>query len=123
MSMYTQLLHAAFGLQPGIDAQATHQLDAVAEVQRCRGELHEGVPPGLDPDTVPLVLALQIGYDVALLRLAKVVGIESGPERFEQPQLERQRLETELAERGIEVGGSHEDTDAEAGALADADPD
>ena len=41
--------------------------------------------PADDLDAVPAVLALQIGYDVALLELAEVLGIETDPSRFERP--------------------------------------
>ncbi len=99
MSMYTQLLCAAFGQRPHVSDEAT----AVAEVLRCRFELEEGVSPGPDPAAVPVVLALQIGYDVALLELACLVGIETDPNRFEQPELERKRVERALRERGIHL--------------------
>ena len=66
MSMYTQLLDAAYGERP----HPREEGSAVAEVLRCRFELEERVPPGIDPDAVPVVLALQVGYDVALLGLA-----------------------------------------------------
>ena len=75
---------------------------AVAEVQRCRSQLERGAPD-VDPDTVSAALALQIGYDVALLRLAGLVGIESDPSRFDRPYDERTRLEGALAERGISL--------------------
>ncbi|MGD0746450.1 MAG: hypothetical protein ABSB68_01400 [Acidimicrobiales bacterium] len=100
MSMYTQLLEAAFGQRPTPGAGATEQ-DAHEEVIRCRRELQKGVPLGTDPDTVPVTLALQIGYDVALLDLAKVVGIDTDPDHFEQPQLERERIEGALGELGF----------------------
>jgi hypothetical protein len=102
MSMYTQLLEAAFGQLPAHGAGATED-SALEEVIRCRRELEEGVPPGTDPDTVPVVLALQIGYDVALLNLARVVGIDTDANRFEQPQQERDRLERALHEFGISL--------------------
>jgi len=102
MSMYTQLLEAAFGQRPTPEAGATEQ-SALEEVLRCRRELEEGVPPGTDPDTVPVVLALQIGYDVALLDLARLVGIETDASRFEQPQQERERIERALHDLGISL--------------------
>lgn len=55
----------------------------------------------MDPDAVPTVLAREIGYDVALLELAEVLGIETEPSRFEQPRQERARLERTLLDRGI----------------------
>jgi hypothetical protein len=103
MSMYTQLLTAALNQRTPAGARAATELGALDEVLRCRGELPEGVPPEQDPDRVPVVLARQISYDVALLELARVVGIEAGPSRFEQPQQERARLENALRERGISL--------------------
>ena len=99
MSMYTQLLDAAYGERPGPLEEGA----AVAEVLRCRFQLEERVPPGLDPDAVPVVLALQVGYDVALLGLARLVGVETDPTRFEQPERERERLEQALRDRGIRL--------------------
>src|ERR1700683_143880 len=99
MSMYTQLLDAAYGERP----HPREEGSAVAEVVRCRFELEERVPAGIAPDAVPVVLALQVGYDVALLGLARLVGVETDPSRFEQPQRERQRLEQALRDLGIHL--------------------
>ena len=68
MSMYTQLLNAALGQRPPVGATAIEP-DAVDEVIRCRSEL-DNAPPATDPDAVPVVLALEVAYDVALLELA-----------------------------------------------------
>jgi hypothetical protein len=99
MSMYTQLLDAALEQRAPRHPRPS-RTNAVDEVRRCREELELGVP-GRSPDTVPAILALQIGYDVALLELAEVVGIESGPSRFEQPERERDRLRQALNDIGI----------------------
>jgi len=48
-------------------------------------------------------LALQVGYDVALLELAAIVGIDSGPGRFEPAERERARLEAALGDLGIDL--------------------
>ena len=104
MSMYTQLLDAALR-QLSIDGSGEDV--AVAEVQRYRTQL-ERATPDIDPDTVSAALALQIGYDVALLRLAELIGIDSDPSRFDRPQLERTRLEDAFAERGISLNQSGE---------------
>jgi hypothetical protein len=102
MSMYTQLLGAALGQhQPPLEGAAEPQ--ALDEVHRCRRELEEGIPPDGDTDTVPVVLALQIAYDVALLELARVVGVDTDPSRFEQPQLERERLERAFGALGMRL--------------------
>ena len=102
MSMYTHLLGVACDQRTpaGPDDAAP---GALAEAKRCRGELKAGLPPGLDPDAVPVVLALEIGYDVALIELATQVGVQTDPSRFEQPARERARLEQEFAARGIDL--------------------
>jgi hypothetical protein len=101
MSMYTQLLDAALEQRPRHEPDPSRN-QAVEEVRRCREELELGVPDD-HVDTVPAVLALQIGYDVALLELAEVVGIESAPSRFEQPERERDRLRQALNDIGIDL--------------------
>ncbi len=101
MSMYTRLLDAALEQRPSHDT--AHSRDsALEEVRRCRFELEVGRPAG-DVDTVSAVLALQVGYDVALLELAAAMGIESGPSMFEQPERERNRLRRTLLEMGITI--------------------
>jgi len=99
--MYAQLLDAALEQRPPREPDPSRH-HAVEEVRRCREELELGVPER-NVDTVPSVLALQIGYDVALLELAKAVGIESEPSRFDQPERERDRLRRALNEIGIDL--------------------
>jgi hypothetical protein len=101
MSMYTRLLDAALEQRPPRGDGAGRE-EALDEVRRCGAELEVGLPGG-DEDTVSAVLARQVGYDVALLELAAVVGIDSGPSRFEQPERERDRLRTALRDLGIRV--------------------
>ena len=102
MSMYTQLLDAAIGQhQPPVEG--TSESSALDEVLRCRHDLEHAAPEAGDPDTVPVVLAQQVAYDVALLELALVVGIDSGPSHFEQPQLERERLERAFGALGFNL--------------------
>jgi hypothetical protein len=100
MSMYTQLLDAAFG-QRGPVVVRPSKRSALDAVRRSRGARHEDAPPRSDPDAVPAVLAREIAYDVALLQLAEAWGIETDLGRFEQPLQERARLEQALRERGI----------------------
>jgi hypothetical protein len=102
MSMYTQLLGAALIDRLPLEAEPTRTA-AVAEVRRCRHDLEARVPAGRGSDAVPVALALQVGYDVALIELADVMGIESGPGRFDQPQRERERLEAALGDLGLDL--------------------
>ncbi len=73
----------------------------VDELHRARTELSKFDQEGADAETVPILLALEIGYDIALLEVAQRNGIQSDPSRFEQPQQERERLEGALRDRGI----------------------
>ncbi len=102
MAMYTQLLAAAF-VQHQASFDGAGEPQALDEVHRCRRELEEGIPPDEDADAVPVVLALQIAYDVALLELARVVGVDTDPSRFEQPQTERERLERAFGALGMRL--------------------
>jgi hypothetical protein len=102
MSMYTELLDAAKGRRAPVVVRPTERR-AIDEVLRCRGRLEEDVPAATDPDTVPTVLAREIGYDVALLELAEVLGIETDPSRFEQPKQERARPERAFRDCGFTV--------------------
>ena len=100
--MYTELLDAA-SRQHRPPIEGAGELQALHEVHRCRRELEEGIPPDDDADTVPVVLALQVAYDIALLELARAVGIDTEPSRFEQPQLERERLERAFGALGMRL--------------------
>jgi hypothetical protein len=102
MSMYTQLLGAALGDRLPFVAEPTRTA-AVDEVRRCRHDLGARMPEDMTSDSVPVVLALQVGYDAALIELAAMMGIDSGPGRFEPPQRERERLETALGDLGIDL--------------------
>jgi hypothetical protein len=97
--MYTQLLDVAYGEPARVEPSAPSAID---ELVRCRGEL-DGAPADGEPDHVPATLAREIGYDVALLHLAGVLGIETDPSRFEQPWRERERLELAFRARGISL--------------------
>jgi hypothetical protein len=115
MSMYTQLLDAALEQRPRREPDPSRS-HAVEEVRRRREELERGVTERTI-DTVPAVLALQIGYDVALLELAEVVGIESEPSRFDQPERERDRLRHALSDIGIDLDVTNEAGARTSGAL------
>jgi hypothetical protein len=100
MSMYTHLLDAAYGQRAPVPGSPTEH-SALSAVRRCRGELARDTPFPSDPEAVPAVLAREISYDVALLELAELLGIETDPSRFEQPWQERARLEQVLRNQGI----------------------
>jgi hypothetical protein len=100
MSMYTQLLHGAVGQRRPLVGHVTRR-SALDALRRWRAQRNEGIPPGTDPDAVPAVLAREIGYDVALLELSEVMGIQTDLHGFEQPRKERARLEEALRDRWV----------------------
>ena len=102
MSMYTHLLHAAIGERALVTMHPSSH-SALNAVRRCHRDLAEDVHLGTDPDAVPVVLAREIAYDIALMELATVMGVETDVERFEQPRQERARLEHALRERGVSL--------------------
>lgn len=108
MSMYTQLLDAAVGQRATVLVRADER-SALNEVVRCRAQLEGSVPTATDSDAVPVVLAREISYDVALLELAEVLGIETDTGRFEQPRRERVRLEQALRDLGIPLQTATDD--------------
>jgi len=110
MSMYTHLLGAAC-VQRRLRIQGNGDV-ALAEVKRRRNELKAGPPTGLHPDAVPVVLAREIGYDVALIELAEKLGVQTDPSRFEQPERERKRLEEQFAALGIDLDAAEHLEDA-----------
>jgi hypothetical protein len=116
MSMYTHLLDAAFEQRGPVLVRPTEH-NALTAVRRCRRELARGTPPATDPDAVPVVLAREISYDVALLELADVMGVETGPGRFEQPQHERARLEQLFMDLGLMLAPLPETEDATSGRI------
>jgi hypothetical protein len=103
MSMYAQLLDAAVAQRGPFRTHPTRRR-AVDALRRSRGGLNEGIRPAADPAAVPVVLAREIAYDVALLELSEVMGIETDLRRFEQPQQERARLEEAVRDRWVAIG-------------------
>jgi hypothetical protein len=103
MSMYTQLLGAALGDRVPFAVEPSRTA-AVAEARRCRHDLETRRLAGMTSDSVPVVLALHVGYDAALIELAAMMGIDSAPGRFEPPERERARLEAALGDLGIVLG-------------------
>lgn len=108
--MYTQLLEAALGART-VSGQ-TRPVDAsLADVFRCRRQLEE-VGPNSVVDRVSAALADQVAYDVALIELARALGIECDPRGFDQPQQQRHKLEHGLEVRGIRLTEGEASIDA-----------
>ncbi len=110
-SMYALLLDAALARADGSGDELSTG-GALAELLRCRGRL--GPSPTSKDDAAPgaaAAVADQVAYDVSLVRLSRLVGIECDVDRFDRPEIERRRLEAELVASGIdlaELEGSQE---------------
>lgn len=107
MSMYSQLLAAsldATGLEgPSLEASLLHELEQCRRrlgPQERSGGLDRG---GAASDTFGN-LACQIDYDLVLIRLSQLHGIDCHPALFTRPLPERQRLEEALRAAGVKVG-------------------
>ena len=101
MVMYTDLLTAALGARPPLAEEPTSR-EVLSELRRCHKRLsdvssYDG--RGWAPDAV----ADQLAYDVALMDLSRLLGIECEVLKFGQPDRERARLERELGSRGIHL--------------------
>jgi hypothetical protein len=96
--MYVTLLSGALDLfDPLLDDDAL--LDHVRE---CRTALPaHNLGAGVWSETA---VVAEIAYDRSLVCLAARRGIDVTPTNFVHPKIERERLELELARRGVDVG-------------------
>jgi hypothetical protein len=95
--MYVSLLLGALDLWD-TDLDDETLLD---HVRHCRATLPpQNIGVGFLSATA---LATEIGYDRALVCLAAQHGIDVTPTNFVHPKIERERLEGELARRGIDL--------------------
>ena len=70
----------------------------------CRGQQGAGRGADRSRGWGPSALVDQLAYDISLLGLAEHLGIACDVRRFDEPHLERSRLEDALAARGINLG-------------------
>jgi hypothetical protein len=99
MSMYSELLS---GLCADVDPLPlpVSRDELVVILLQCRRHLD-----GQEDDGDHLMaedLALELDHDRMLLRLCTALGIESEPARFENPLVERERLENQLRAVGVD---------------------
>lgn len=96
MSMYVEVLSGALdNWGPDVDED-----DLVDHALACLLALS---PSPSDRRSANAKLASEIAYDRALIKLAAANGIDVAAGRFSRPQAERNRLERELVERGIDL--------------------
>ena len=102
MSMYTHILEAAIRERPQADTGMTTG-QALATLVECRHHLGAIASSERGLDWSATALANQVAYDLALIDLARCVGLDCHPASFDQPQRRRVELEGELVSRGIQL--------------------
>lgn len=100
MSIYAQLLIDALGQRHAEDESPT-TADTLAQLVKARDRLSFNRSSYTESDWAPAAVADQLAYDVALIELARLHGIEVSVARFSRPLPERTRLERALVSRGI----------------------
>ncbi len=102
MSMYADILERAFERRPGTGAPPSVS-EATWELLRCRRRLSSTHPGNRLTGWAASAVANQVAYDVALIELARCLGIACDPGTFDRPALRRNELDRQLAERGVRV--------------------
>ena len=102
VSMYADILNRAFGRRPTTASPPT-VTEAIKEVLDCRSRLAPTRPLERQLDWAASAVANQVAYDVALIDLARSVGIACEPDTFDQPEIRRNELGRELAARGVHL--------------------
>ena len=102
MSMYQRFLGLALDETSNVD-DGRSAGEAVAQVLLCRRQLH-GRDDGTDESSgIASALGEELDYDIALLRLARLLGIQVDVQAFDRPQAERTRLEQAIEIHGIRL--------------------
>jgi hypothetical protein len=103
MSMYTDILHKAFERRPKAVGPPVVS-EAVKEVLDRRSRLAVTRSRKRPPGWAASAVANQVAYDVALIELARSVGLACDPATFDLPELRRNEVDRELAARGVDLG-------------------
>jgi len=101
MSIYAQLLDDALG--QALPDKTSTTGDALAQLLEIRRRLGAILPGYTGPDWTTAAIADQLAYDVALIELARRLGIGVSLTGFGQPKHERTRLEQALVARGVRL--------------------
>ena len=106
MSIYTDLLRRA------VDSDGSGQEqggELLAILVRRRSDLVASPSSPINPSRPLTGLAAQLAYDSALVSFARHLGIETSPESFDPPQVERTRLERAVAAHNVALAGLDEE--------------
>ena len=102
MSMYQRFLGLALDEASYVDDGLTAG-EAVAALLLCRRQLRERADDPDGPGGAASALGEELDYDIALLRLARLLEIPVDVQAFSQPSLERSRLEEAIKVHGIRL--------------------
>ncbi len=105
MSIYSQLLVAAFGSAAQVDG-SQDEAQLVADLTSCRARLPEGDNPLTAVGGVPAAVADQLAYDLALTALCRHAAVAFEVAEFDRPATARARLEQALYDKGYPVAHS-----------------
>ena|ERR1700733_15670398 len=111
MSIYAQLLGTALG-ERGSSTVGPSAPEALAELLRSRSGLYERGGSHGGPHWATDAVANELSYDVALIRLAWLLGIECEIKDFDRPGDGRARIELSLTSRGVQIGNLDSQTPA-----------
>jgi hypothetical protein len=103
MSMYADILDKAFERRAGTGGPTTVS-EALIALLECRSRLASTHPRvRLRGGWAASAVANQVAYDVALITLARCLGIACHPVAFDLPELRRKELDRQLAARGVHL--------------------
>jgi hypothetical protein len=102
MSIYVQLLGASLSERnPPPDWLNTPEV--LAELLRRRLGLYAGSAASMGGHWAPDAIASELSYDVALISLARLFGIDCEVNDFERPGHGRARTESAIRSRGVRL--------------------
>ena len=101
MSMYSQLVASALELDESTDDESTASA-VLIELLHSRNQLRKNQSQARIDGTSD-VLFEQLAYDVALIKMARLSGVECDADEFDRPERGRSRLEAILSSRGVSL--------------------
>ncbi len=102
MSIYADLLNVALDQAlPPDGARTTY--DALTRLVACRRRLDVDASPHTSMNWAPDAIADQLAYDIALIELARHLGIDVDLGGFDHSHAERTRLEHVLESKGLRL--------------------
>jgi hypothetical protein len=111
MSMYTQILDVALGERPPRETEMATD-EALSVLLDCRQHLDPIASSQRGSDWSSAALANQVAHDIALIDLARCVGIDCDSTSFDQPKRRRIQIEQQLFSRGVRLDGLDQRADS-----------